>query len=499
MEKNNLTSEQLAWISEVLASRPCFLSARAGTGKTTTICEAVRARASAGLPLPAVIAFNKRIAEELRLKLPQGTQVQTLHSLGFASLRTFAPHLTVDQSKTFELLSAKHLRNTALKPRRWKDTYALIGLLKAAGFIPLEVPSLFRSKSLLDPEALPSFTISHQLFDADLEISVEVLRESLQAFLTSQSIDFSDMLYLPYALGLSPNLPALTLIDEAQDLSALDLSFLSRSRSALFPVGDPFQSIYGWRGAVPDILKRLKLPEFPLTYSFRCAKRVASCAATLVPDFKSARSEQGSVDYLNEVPEFLDLPASCVIARTNADLISLALPLLQRNVPVCFLGKSYADDLVELLKSFKSSGFAALHSELSEWLKLMSEKYPQLTHEFKNKAKIILSLLDLYPNKPALLTVLPTLFCDTPRPGAWIFSTVHAAKGLEFPSVYLASWEQKPYDSDEEHRNLLYVAMTRAKDALKIFPLEDAEGSSPGPESRPQSRDSSTFSDPFLF
>lgn len=471
-----LTSEQSDWIEEVCAGRGCFLSARAGTGKTTTIVAACNECASRGLSLPAVIAFNKRIAEELRGRLPSGTQVQTLHSLGYATLRDFARNAKVNPSKTYELLSQKHLRNTPQKPKRWKDTYALVGLLKAFGYIPLNVPSVFRSPSLLATDDLGELCVQHRLFDADPEIAVETLRESLQNFLTTQSIDYSDMVYLPYALGLRPRIFASKLlIDEAQDLSNLDLSFLSRAECALFPVGDPYQSLYGWRGAVPDILKRLRLREFPLTNCWRCAKEIIRCAQSWVPDIRAGRTEDGQTEWLTELPEFKSLPPAVVISRTNADLIDLALPLLAQGSPVCFLGKNFADDLIEDVKEFKANSEAGLRAEIDAWSSSMGAKYPQLDFEFKNKAKILLGLLTLYPNKPALLSTLSTLFSDSPRPGSWVFSTVHASKGLEFPKVYLAAWKQKEYDSDADHRNLMYVAITRAKDSLCFFDLENHE------------------------
>lgn len=495
-----LTSEQSAWVEEVCAGRGCFLSARAGTGKTTTIVEACKECASRGLSLPAVIAFNKRIAEELKTRLPAGTQVQTLHSLGFATLRDFARSARVNPSKTYDLLSKKHLRNTPQKPKRWKDTYALVGLLKAFGYIPLNVPSIFRSVSLLQADDLGDLCVQHRLFDADPEVAVETLRESLQNFLSSQEIDYSDMVYLPYALGLRPKIFASKLlIDEAQDLSQLDLSFLSRAECALFPVGDPFQSLYGWRGAVPDIIKRLRLREFPLTNCWRCGSEIIRCAQSWVPDIRAGRSEAGKVEWLTEMPDFKALEPAVVLSRTNADLIDMALPLLAQGSPVCFLGKNFAEDLIEDVKGFKANGYEGLHAEIDSWASSMGAKYPQLDFEFKNKAKILLGLLTLYPNKPALISTLSTLFSDSPRPGAWIFSTVHASKGLEFPKVYLAAWEQKEYDSDNDHRNLMYVAITRAKDSLNFFDLKEPEHQKPVFDSTSYGEQRTECEDNFLF
>ena len=214
---------------------------------------------------------------------------------------------------------------------------------------------------------------------------------------------------------------------------------------------------------------------------------------------RAGRSEAGKVSWLTEFPSFKNLEPAVVLSRTNADLIDMALPLLSLGNPVCFLGKSFAEDLIEDLKGFKANGSEGLRAEIDSWASSMGAKYPQLDFEFKNKAKILLGLLTLYPNKPALISTLSTLFTDTPRPGAWVFSTVHAAKGLEFPTVYLAAWKQKDYDSDSDHRNLMYVAITRAKDSLNFFDLEEPEHQKPVFDSTTYGERRIDCPDPFLF
>ncbi len=58
--------------------------------------------------------------------------------------------------------------------------------------------------------------------------------------------------------------------------------------------------------------------------------------------------------------------------------------------------------------------------------------------------------------------------------------TIHAAKGLEFPLIFLAGWEEGVFPSQraldegglaslEEERRLAYVAITRARDQAFIF------------------------------
>ena len=64
------------------------------------------------------------------------------------------------------------------------------------------------------------------------------------------------------------------------------------------------------------------------------------------------------------------------------------------------------------------------------------------------------------------------------RIGDGIFlSTIHGAKGLEFPHVFIldGNWEKPRSINDlEEERRVLYVAMTRAKETLGIFARRDS-------------------------
>lgn len=67
--------------------------------------------------------------------------------------------------------------------------------------------------------------------------------------------------------------------------------------------------------------------------------------------------------------------------------------------------------------------------------------------------------------------------------------TMHAAKGLEFDTVYIieANEGQIPYKKAlkeqgvEEERRLFYVAMTRAKELLKISYVKNKNGKETSP------------------
>lgn len=70
-------------------------------------------------------------------------------------------------------------------------------------------------------------------------------------------VDFTDMIEFAYAADeAAPGSPHVIMCDEAQDLSALEYALLSRwggHADAMIAVGDPWQALYEWRGAHPEL------------------------------------------------------------------------------------------------------------------------------------------------------------------------------------------------------------------------------------------------------
>ena len=78
-------------------------------------------------------------------------------------------------------------------------------------------------------------------------------------------VDFTDMIELAhrYVPG-PPGNPQILIADEAQDLSALEYSLLKKWGEAtghLILTGDPFQALYCWRGAHPEVFMDPTVPD----------------------------------------------------------------------------------------------------------------------------------------------------------------------------------------------------------------------------------------------
>ena len=122
-----------------------LVRARAGTGKTTTIVEALN-RAPRGARV-LLCAFNKSIAEELQGRAPKGVEVCTLHSLGYRALLRHWPGAKVDK------LRDRRIAERVLGPRHakhWHDFGQVVSLCKARLELdPARIERAGRSVALL--------------------------------------------------------------------------------------------------------------------------------------------------------------------------------------------------------------------------------------------------------------------------------------------------------------------------------------------------------------
>ena len=461
------TPEQEDFCQMVWSGKPCFLSARAGTGKTSTIKLAFSR--PGGLPDCTVIAFNNANQEALSKALGPGVKVATLHSLGFAALRGFLPGLQMEPSKLFELTKQAKLKR---KPKVFSDTMRLVSCAKNWGIVPARPSGQpFKAQLLPDtPESWSALQTHFELWEADLDAAREILQNSNEQFWKERKVDFDDMVYLPVTLGLQVFTSSKMIVDEAQDLSPLNLKMLQKTPAKVWYVGDPYQAIYGWRGAEEDLLENLALPELPLTICWRCDKAIIQEAAKFVPDIKARPdAEPGLVHWMDFPPDWVKHKPGTVLGRTNAALVGLALKLPGQ---VQVLGKDFGEILLGILQELKGNTQQALLSSLQSWYSKMSEKYPHRLGEFEDYSKALASLVVSCHGKQAVERKIQNLFVAQAKPGTWILSTVHKAKGMEWPTVWLLDWAPKglgqPWQ-EKEDRNLRYVARTRAQHELFIL------------------------------
>lgn len=254
------------------------LQAAAGSGKTTTIVQAVKLLPP-GL-LVKFLAFNKAIADELSVRLPQSCQVKTFHAEGYAAYgRHLGKRPKLDGDKTYSLLK-NILREWAELSVYRSFVTKLVSLAKNLGL---------SSNAIYDD--WKEIVVNYNLFLEEksasesraIAIAQEVLTKSIAK--APEVIDFDDMLYMPLVTACRFDLCNYIFIDEAQDTNSVQATLLSRMlapNGRLIAVGDPNQSIYGFRGAganaMDDLRDAFKMQTLPLSVSYRCAKAIVTKA-----------------------------------------------------------------------------------------------------------------------------------------------------------------------------------------------------------------------------
>ncbi len=253
------------------ALRHLLVVASAGSGKTTTIVQC-----TAGLsPYVAhrFLAFNKSIATELESRLPKHCIASTFHSAGMGALKRAGIKSRIDAQKCNFLLRKMGLSKSDFQ------TYAsaacrLVSYAKNAGLGVLRPADASAFQSLLT-----HFDVQHEGSDSELISLASKLLASSNA--ETNFIDFDDMLYLPLLLGLPFDRVATLFVDEAQDTNEIQRALLGKMLAPtgrLVAVGDPSQSIYGFRGASSDAMSLLRnefaMTVLPLSVSYRCSVSV---------------------------------------------------------------------------------------------------------------------------------------------------------------------------------------------------------------------------------
>ena len=242
---------------------PCLVLAGAGSGKTRVIVHKIARLLQAGYEAPqiAAITFTNKAAQEMRERArslvgPRAASalvVSTFHSLGVRILR--GDGARVGLKPNFSILDADDV----------------LGVLKDAGAITDNAQarrwqwaiSLWKNQGLNGAQAEAAATDEHERSAARV---MQRYEERLAAY---QAVDFDDLIGLPLKL-LQADAEARTkwqrmlrylLVDEVQDTNATQYELLRLLADPQFPlftaVGDDDQSIYGWRGATIENLKRL--------------------------------------------------------------------------------------------------------------------------------------------------------------------------------------------------------------------------------------------------
>jgi len=263
---------------------PCLVLAGAGSGKTRVITHKIARLIQSGMPPQriAAITFTNKAAAEMRerAKALGGREARdvlicTFHALGVRMLRQDGAALglkpafsILDSDDVTSLLKDAGGTTDAKTARQWQ--WAI---------------SLWKNMGLNAAQA------EAQARDDNEKMTARIMARYEERLAAYQSVDFDDLIGLPLKL-LQQHAEVRdkwraqlghVLVDEYQDTNATQyevLKLLVGERGRFTAVGDDDQSIYGWRGATLDNLKRLPL-DFPALKVVKLEQNYRSTSAIL--------------------------------------------------------------------------------------------------------------------------------------------------------------------------------------------------------------------------
>ena len=484
-----LTVEQLAVLE---TDGNLVINAVAGSGKTSTLIEYAKSRPSDSRIL--YLAFNRTVKSEATQRFARASlsnvRVETAHSLAFDYVVRGSGYRMSQGYKSYDwceilgiktgdrqtdFVLANHVNkfisffcNSKAKRVQDLDYSSIVTDQKAAAFVKNLAPQIEKFTRLaLAKMEKGEIEVTHDFY--------------LKKFHLNEVI-------LPFDY---------ILFDEGQDASAAMLDVFLKQPAKKIIVGDMHQQIYGWRFAI-NSLQQVEFPVYNLSNSFRFDEEIALVANRIL-SWKNHLKLPPSVKIVGVGKPSTENTAKAVLGRTNLALLINAISKWQGGQvsKLYFEGNinsyTFADEgasLYDVLNLYNGKTDRIRDKMIAEMKSMKElEEYIQKTED--TSLSMIVEVVKEFGNKlPSLINELKSNHTASKEEADMIFSTVHRCKGMEYDEVTLLNdfvTEEKVKRSFDqnggekisevdrnklaEEINILYVAVTRARNKLNI-PVE---------------------------
>lgn len=278
------------------------------------------------------------------------------------------------------------------------------------------------------------------------------------------------------------------IVDEYQDTGPVERQIYALFGS-VFAVGDPRQTLYGWRGACGWDQSELDGWEVhQLSETYRVPSEIVKRVNTIPFPFTPLSSARDGGEYsMAPLENWITrngLVSGVVLCRSNKDVSHYSRVMREKGWPirtavdVSSMFEQYTDYLAARLSP---SNNAIVEAFLRKWdpgfdeIKALADKamvgIAQIATLGEPDERLlaeesVAEMIRLYPDEQErLMAMLATRYNLEEGPG-FLVTTVHQAKGLEWDNVCFVapSW----FADNEDNRMILYVAMTRAKQRFNL-------------------------------
>jgi superfamily I DNA/RNA helicase len=496
MKPSRYQQKILDWIRTSTGNATC--NAVAGSGKSTTLYLAAQELLKTGISPSQIkiIVFGKTNADDLIRKFGSQWQnsISTLHSIGWTILKA---HLGIGRGTIDE----KKYRTIA---RSWgyigKHGLKKQGVLENEGDF-LQILNLLRMNNACPNSfSIRAIAEHHGMIINDYEKLAIAIQSTLEIGIDQAKyrhiFDFTDQIWLPVYWNAQAPQRKFVMVDESQDLNTCqtEIAIKLGKQGRILGVGDPKQSVYGFAGAdcnsYENFKTRINAIELPLSICYRCPASHINLVNKIFPDIPIEASPTAETGTIEKVDELHPITGDLILCRTTAPLVQACIRLIGEGIAAKVKGKSIGEGLkteAENIANLANFSYSRLFDFCYRYLEIKATKWQKL----ENREQLMLNLYDKlqalmaiansnqqFQNINQLTEYINRLFSDDHAPVT--LCTVHRAKGLEADRVWIIEpdimptiWKnQQDWQREQEH-NLLYVALTRAKQ--KLFIVGDAD------------------------
>jgi|GEM_PF-3976883 len=484
------------------------INAVAGAGKSFTLLELMKLCKKRTLYL----AFNKSIQKEFEEKIVKNNLTQyckalTLHALGLMAIKNVTKSFTIEDNKVYKKLFEFEKKNKSyfkfipytIKKSVYFSLYSLYNSYR----LNLNTDLDFLENSLRERDIALIYPDDKEEFEAIFLKFIIFMEDYNKKRESGYLIDFLDMIYLPvrYKFKIPIN-PEYLMIDEVQDLTALQHSFVDKLLTEngvekWIAVGDRNQAIYGFSGANSssfDILvNKENVIELPLDICYRCDLTIIAKANSVYNVMQGFKTTEGIVSTYNfdlkkdnnKINDFYNniKPGSLIICRNKKPLITLLIDLMELDIECSLMGDDILLYLTSFLKDYKDltiwNAETVIKSNIEDFSKKCKdyEKYKvDLLEENYSNFLLLKKLVSPQSKISDLIDKIKKLFEE--HPNDIKLCTIHKSKGLEADIVYILNEDLigKQAVSKEQkiqEKNLMYVARTRAKKEMYFLNIKN--------------------------
>lgn len=358
--------EQLKVINHI--SGPLLCIAGPGSGKTTSIIQRVVNMTNKGISPQSilVVTFTKAAAEDMKQKYykqkdaKQGVTFGTIHSFCFSVLRKYNNDKYNKDSILTDIEQRDFIR-AKIRPLRieWSDQEHIINSILGA------ISNI--KNNGINPNSIEVDGCSNETF-----LAIYNAYEKFKA--ENNKIDYDDMLFITNQLFEKDHMLIdswrdkfqYLIIDEFQDTNKLQAKILydlAYPNNNICIIGDDDQSIYAFRGAVPEIMLNFE-KQYPyctkviLNKNYRSTPEIVASTKKLIEKnevrfakpLESTKTTEGEVQHLpfknrdkeiayiiktlkSKQKDNISLNNIAILYRTNNQVPQLTQALVKANIP----------------------------------------------------------------------------------------------------------------------------------------------------------------------